>query len=375
MVTYDKGKYHTDEVEELGLPYTNRSTHIIFYLRWLVESHLVNDSFNASIQMTREQFLAEYAKSHAQFSLFLDEILSADILSDEGNQFTNSYYHANSGANYQNDYRNILVGDLESIYMIDYSKENYERLKQILDQQFANWKKNITNDGKIAIATTKKLNINLKGYTNKRLLSVGAIDLLEKAKNKQYEFTDVGSWVSISRDLGPIVETLDLWPRERFDGVDFEPRINLTVKTVEDIYQDFNEANIIHTGSATVEASVNELIGDSQLLRLQPLPKDSSDDMVYQFVDQLLNSTEIALRKLEFVRDMDSFAKYVLNSGRWLQGKTVKRAITRLTVMALSNMSRIEVARYGEKYLMSLHAEDLEIYESFKLFLRERGMI
>jgi hypothetical protein len=60
-------------------------------------------------------------------------------LNEEGNAFTQAYFDFDKG-NYLNDYDATLAGDLESLYCVKDTWDNFDLLKPRLDQRFAEWK-------------------------------------------------------------------------------------------------------------------------------------------------------------------------------------------------------------------------------------------
>lgn len=58
------------------------------------------------------------------------------MLSDEGNRFAVAYYEAIEGG-YFEDYEEVLVGDLESLYHVQDNQQNFEKMKKRIDERFA----------------------------------------------------------------------------------------------------------------------------------------------------------------------------------------------------------------------------------------------
>ena len=67
-----------------------------------------------------------------------DGYLGFELFSKQGNMFTYYYY---GGGLYRNDYDEILVKALPSIYHVTDSWENYEKMKVRIDMRYSDWRK------------------------------------------------------------------------------------------------------------------------------------------------------------------------------------------------------------------------------------------
>lgn len=75
-----------------------------------------------------------------------DEKLREDDLDEEELEFTQVYYQGESTdsfSNYPDDYGELSGSDVENIYAIENSRENYDKLKPVIDRRYAEWKKKI----------------------------------------------------------------------------------------------------------------------------------------------------------------------------------------------------------------------------------------
>ncbi len=136
-VVYDKGKYHLETVEKYGLPESHAYHHTAYFFRWLIEHDLMSDEFRSETQsfdpdgITNDAVLQTYE--------WWDCCLIDDMLSDEGNAFAQHYFDFDRGS-YLSDYMGLLQGNLPSEFHIALTEKNYQRLKQIIDRRFAEWK-------------------------------------------------------------------------------------------------------------------------------------------------------------------------------------------------------------------------------------------
>jgi hypothetical protein len=67
----------------------------------------------------------------------LDEKFFPELLNKEGKAFTHDYYESND---YINDYDTTLGGDLESLYHVEDTWDNYDKIAPVLDQRLQAWR-------------------------------------------------------------------------------------------------------------------------------------------------------------------------------------------------------------------------------------------
>ncbi|GAO41385.1 DUF7832 domain-containing protein [Flavihumibacter petaseus] len=143
MASIDRMDWHYGGDFPENLPPVNGGTHIGMYLTWIIHNDLIgqlhlDDSFDdiqkvKLRQKTGRDFLIEQC----------DEKFWDEDLSNEGLEFTKYYYEGESIGNFRNyidDYCEILGKNVESLYQIDNTWENYEKLSPMLDYRFSEWK-------------------------------------------------------------------------------------------------------------------------------------------------------------------------------------------------------------------------------------------
>ena len=69
----------------------------------------------------------------------LDRCLVSDMLTDEGNAFTEAYFDYDRGR-YLSDLTGTLQGSLPSEFHIPRTEETYASLKPIIDKRYSAWK-------------------------------------------------------------------------------------------------------------------------------------------------------------------------------------------------------------------------------------------
>jgi hypothetical protein len=97
-------------------------------------------------EMISEEFTLEPARFRSgeltgtQVYELGDGVLVDDMLTDEGNRFTRAYFDFKTGQ-YMKDYDEILSRGLPTQYHVKDTKDNYERIKQRINQRYEVWKK------------------------------------------------------------------------------------------------------------------------------------------------------------------------------------------------------------------------------------------
>jgi hypothetical protein len=135
---YDKAEYHDDTVQEFELPAEHAANHTVVFLRWLIENGLTSQMFADNSGDVVERFRTGGASIHDVYEWW-NCCLVNDMLSDEGNRFAMHYFDFDRGQ-YLQDYAEMLKGDLPSDFHVEYTEENYRRMKQVMDRRYADWR-------------------------------------------------------------------------------------------------------------------------------------------------------------------------------------------------------------------------------------------
>jgi hypothetical protein len=133
---YDNAKTHFLGNFPASLPIEQAYVHIGMYLGWIIENDLYSEYFEeeASNQIFR---FKRREISCTILSEIWDGYLGYQLFSKHGNMFTYYYY---AGGLYHNDYQELLVKGLPSIYHVDDSWDNYEKIKQRMSMRLQDWK-------------------------------------------------------------------------------------------------------------------------------------------------------------------------------------------------------------------------------------------
>ncbi len=136
-VVYDKSKYHAETVKKYGLPESHASHHTLVFFRWLIENNLMSNEFNSD-QSPIEEFLSGRQGILSLYEWW-DCCLVDNMLSDEGNAFAQDYFDFDKGQ-YLKDYMRVLQGNLPSEFHIEFTEDNFSRIKKVIDKRFKDWK-------------------------------------------------------------------------------------------------------------------------------------------------------------------------------------------------------------------------------------------
>ena len=136
---YDNAKSHFLGNFPDSLPIEQAYVHIGMYLGWIIDVGLYSEYFQeeASNQIFR---FRRREISCTILSEIWDGYLSFELFSPQGNLFTHYYY---SGGLYTNDYDEVLVRALPSIYHVTDSWDNYEKMKARIELRFEHWRKKV----------------------------------------------------------------------------------------------------------------------------------------------------------------------------------------------------------------------------------------
>lgn len=131
----DRADWHYGGDYPPGLPPENGGTHIGMYLAWIIHRDLASATLR---KFARDALpLLRHRKITGRQLLFaeLDEKLFDALLTNVGKHFTRAYYsHI-----YLEDYATVLGDGLPTVYHVEDSWENYDRLAPVIDQRFCGW--------------------------------------------------------------------------------------------------------------------------------------------------------------------------------------------------------------------------------------------
>ena len=133
---YDLAKDHFLGDFPSSLPIEKAYLHIGIYMGWIIDNELYSDFFEdeASTEI--------YRFSRREIGcIILAEIwngaLSHELFNDETNLFTFYYY---AGGIFKKDYLEVLVKSQKTIYHVDDTWENYDKISKRISERFEEWK-------------------------------------------------------------------------------------------------------------------------------------------------------------------------------------------------------------------------------------------
>lgn len=137
----DKAEWHYGGDFPEDLPIENGGTHIAMYLTWIFNNDLFDEEIIKEYELLNEVDNLKNRSITGNTFLFdfLDEVFADEILNDEGTEFTEFYYEGD----YFEDYENVLAENLPSIYHVEDTWENYDKIAQVIDKRFSEWKNSL----------------------------------------------------------------------------------------------------------------------------------------------------------------------------------------------------------------------------------------
>ena len=137
MGSIDRADWHYGGDFPEGVPNENGATHIGMFMAWIINNEMIGeihleDAANDLMEVKNREMTGR---------VFLinncDEKLWDDDLNEEGVKFTNSYYTAK----YLPDYSATFENDYATIYHVEDTWENYDRISKVIDTNYKLYKK------------------------------------------------------------------------------------------------------------------------------------------------------------------------------------------------------------------------------------------
>ena len=136
---YDDASWHYGGEFPADLPDEAGATHIGMFVTWCMLNGLGGDIHDeeegADILLLKRRELTP----GTWFLKICDGKFIDEDLNDEGNLFANMYYQ-DEQADYVDDYVEILAEDVDDIYYVLDTWENYDKLAPKITERFNKWK-------------------------------------------------------------------------------------------------------------------------------------------------------------------------------------------------------------------------------------------
>lgn len=135
MTAYDKAKYHYNADFPEELPKLQAGVHCGFFLGWIIEQGFCSKTFAEDFHDDIKAF-KQRKRTGPQLFMRIGGVFASDMLSDEGNAFTESYYN-----DYMMDYLFFLEleDDVKSAYHVPDTWDNYYRIAERLTDEYEYW--------------------------------------------------------------------------------------------------------------------------------------------------------------------------------------------------------------------------------------------
>ena len=137
MSNIDRADWHYGGNYPKDLPPENGGTHIGMYLAWIVHRGLGSDELAEMGGDTYQLVLERVVTGRDLLFRELDEKFFDRLLNEEGRKFTAAYYETND---YVNDYDRVLGSNFASLYEVEDSWVNYDKIARVIDERFAEWR-------------------------------------------------------------------------------------------------------------------------------------------------------------------------------------------------------------------------------------------
>lgn len=132
---YDKAKWHYEGDFPEELDEDQGFVHTGMYLGWAIDNNLYSKEF----QQASSNEIAKFYQgllSGTEIYMNWDGVLASDMLNTEGNAFTKEYYDSGT---YFEDYAELFP-DISSLYEVHDTFDNYNTVKNKLNERFKEWK-------------------------------------------------------------------------------------------------------------------------------------------------------------------------------------------------------------------------------------------
>ena len=133
---YDRADWHYLGDYPSDLPPQHGGTHIGIFFAWLVNQRMESESLAIEFSTELDALRARTLTGREFVASRRDGELSSTDLNASGNAFAHDYFNSDR---YFKDYADTLVGELPSLYHVDDSWANYEKMAAAIDARYAVW--------------------------------------------------------------------------------------------------------------------------------------------------------------------------------------------------------------------------------------------
>ena len=132
---YDLAKNHFLGDFPASLPIEKAYLHIGIYMGWVIENGLYSEYFEDEASSEIYRFSRREIGCIILAEIW-DGALSHELFNDKTNLFTFYYY---AGGIFKKDYTEVLVTSNKTIYHVDDSWENFDKISQRISERYEEW--------------------------------------------------------------------------------------------------------------------------------------------------------------------------------------------------------------------------------------------
>lgn len=137
-LVYDKAEYHLEGDFPAELEEEQAYVPTGLFVAWLAMNNLLVIEVTLAFQEEIGQLqMRQVSPSH--FYQSLGGVLSSEMLTAEGNEFTLAYFDFETGK-YLDDYESVLANYLSSLFHVPDTWESYDALAPVLHRRFRQWR-------------------------------------------------------------------------------------------------------------------------------------------------------------------------------------------------------------------------------------------
>ncbi len=139
----DRLDWHSGGNFPNDLPQEAGGTHIGMFITWILNNNLHGELHREteSDELQVNKVLNREITGRDFFISTCDAKFWDEDLNEEGYAFSEFYYENDETAMYFDDYTNTLAGNSESIYHVENSWENYDKIAVVITKRFEAWKR------------------------------------------------------------------------------------------------------------------------------------------------------------------------------------------------------------------------------------------
>lgn len=137
---YDDASWHYEGNFPPDLPEEAGGTHIAMFVAWGLLSDLGGSLHAEDFVKDLEQLRKRELTPGEYFFRVCDGKFTDEDFNEDGNTFTKVYFDFDNPKGYLTDYDKALCAKLPSLYHVEDSWENYDKLRIILDKRLAHWR-------------------------------------------------------------------------------------------------------------------------------------------------------------------------------------------------------------------------------------------